>query len=52
MSSPVLSAPDFTKLFKLTVDASNVGICIAFFLQGLYSPVAKYFGTSLKYEYE
>jgi hypothetical protein len=26
VSGPVLSTPDFTKQFKLTVDASDVGI--------------------------
>ena len=31
MSSPVLSAPDFSKQFKLTVDASDVGIGAALF---------------------
>jgi hypothetical protein len=31
MSSPVLSAPDFSKHFKLTVDASDIGIGAALF---------------------
>ena len=31
MSSPVLSVPDFSKQFKLTVDASDVGIGAALF---------------------
>ena len=31
MSSPVLSAPDFSKQIKLTVDASDVGIGVALF---------------------
>jgi hypothetical protein len=31
MSNPVLSAPDLSKQFKLTVDASNVGISVALF---------------------
>jgi hypothetical protein len=31
MSSPVLLAPDFSKQFKLTVDASDVGIGAALF---------------------
>jgi hypothetical protein len=31
MSSPVLSAPDFSNQFKLTEDASDVGIDAALF---------------------
>ena len=31
MSNPVLSTPDFSKQFKLTVDASDVGIGAALF---------------------
>lgn len=31
ISSPVLSTPDFSKQFKLTVDASDVGIGAALF---------------------
>jgi hypothetical protein len=31
MSCPVLSAPDFSKQFKLTVDTSDVGIGAALF---------------------
>jgi hypothetical protein len=33
MNSPVLSAPDFLKQFKLTVDTSDVGIGAALFQQ-------------------
>jgi hypothetical protein len=35
--------------FNPRVEASAGGLLVP---EGLYSPVAKYFGTALKYEYE
>jgi hypothetical protein len=35
--------------FNLWVEASAGGLLVP---EGLFSPVAKYFGTCLKYEYE
>jgi hypothetical protein len=49
MSSPILSAPDFSKQFKLTVDASDVGIGAALFQEHSYNVdrVVSYFSKKL-----
>jgi hypothetical protein len=49
MSSPVLSTPDFSKQFKLTVDASDVGINAALFQEHIdyIDRIVSYLSTKL-----